>query len=308
MSNLKIKKSKILLIILCLLALVFSYSCSCRNNSTGPKWEDDDKKGDSSIFSLTENKSQANNLLIYSTKLGKTNSLVIVKYEEQADNEFYAELNLEDDGSTGLTANMFDYKSVSGELTLNNDGIDKVKNLTGGEIKEIKIKFTFTPKKQDLTVKGETEFTHTIRITKTKILHPKDAYGKAIETVGGGAISVNSSTPGIGKVTFNTENTASGATDSGTTIKAAGDGDTGTLNIKEFKNAFNNDSKNRNFDNFSSVMIIDDGTIAGTTASFTVQFTLKDESLELDAGDGTFMLDVDISRNYNSHKDTVKWE
>ena len=41
MTNLKTKKShfaksKILLIILCILGLVFSYSCNCRNNSTAP--------------------------------------------------------------------------------------------------------------------------------------------------------------------------------------------------------------------------------------------------------------------------------
>ena len=41
MTNLKTKKShfaksKISLIVLCILGLVFSYSCNCRNNSTAP--------------------------------------------------------------------------------------------------------------------------------------------------------------------------------------------------------------------------------------------------------------------------------
>ena len=45
MTILKIKKShfaksKISLIVLCILGLVFSYSCNCRNNSTGPGTED----------------------------------------------------------------------------------------------------------------------------------------------------------------------------------------------------------------------------------------------------------------------------
>ncbi len=48
-------KSKFLLIILCLLGLAFSYSCSCRNESTGPKWEDDDKKDGNTLTGGVDN-------------------------------------------------------------------------------------------------------------------------------------------------------------------------------------------------------------------------------------------------------------
>ena len=202
---------------------------------------------------------------------------------------------------------MFNYNTQSGRLTLTDDGINKVKALTEGEIKEIKIEFTFKPNDTTLTnIKGQTVFTNAIQVTKTRVLTPKTEYEKAIKSIGGGGITVNSSTPGIGNVSFLTETATT--SDSSITIKATGDGDVGTIKVKTFINAFNGDSKNRKFDNFSSVIIIGEGSVEGTIASFTVQFTLKDKSLELDVGDGTFILQADITRNYQAHKDTVKWE
>ena len=107
-------KSKFLLIIISLLGLAFSYSCSCRDNPVAPP-PPETPKGDSTIFSLTENENtnQANNLLIYSKKLSRTNSLVIVKYEEQADHLFSGTLKILEDGSTGLTADMFNYNTTA---------------------------------------------------------------------------------------------------------------------------------------------------------------------------------------------------
>ena len=49
------QKSKILLIIICIFGLAFSYSCSCRNESTGPKLEDDDKKDGNTLTGGVDN-------------------------------------------------------------------------------------------------------------------------------------------------------------------------------------------------------------------------------------------------------------
>ena len=111
---------------------------------------------------------------------------------------------------------------------------------------------------------------------------PKDSYGDAIKKVGGGGLKV-------GSVTFNTA--ALKVEDSSLTLEVSGDSDTGTIKVKDFISSFNDDAKNKNFDNFSSIKINEQGTFDNDThvATFNVQFTLK----------------VDISRNFALHNTSL---
>ena len=80
MTNLKTifkQKSKLLLIVLSLLGMLFSYSCSCRNNSTSPG----DGGGDKGQFAptLSQSKSQ---LSLYASEDGTSKTNVKIEFTE----------------------------------------------------------------------------------------------------------------------------------------------------------------------------------------------------------------------------------
>ena len=115
-------KSKFLLIILCLLGMVFSYSCSCRNETTKPPVTDDN--GDT----LTGGKDNGNGGMEYTpgTKLSRT---LMVVNSKATDTSY----------PIGITVTNADYTwEVSGDLTSDifevTDGNLKVKKEKLGDI------------------------------------------------------------------------------------------------------------------------------------------------------------------------------
>ena len=140
MSNLKIKKSKILLIILCLLALVFSYSCSCRNNSTGPKWEDDGEQ-EPTAFSVSQD---ANSSLKLIKTTSSYNSQIKIKFN--ANTEFKADYEVSDTANKITKANIKSYDKSTGLLTFD----DATLNALTETPQKIKINFTITTTKNNL--------------------------------------------------------------------------------------------------------------------------------------------------------------
>ena len=119
MTNLKTKKShfaksKILLTIICILGLVFSYSCSCRNNSTAPNTPE------------VNTQTNTNNIIIPSSKLSR--QLMVVNSGGTATSK-----------SITITVNNadldninFDISSPAGFTKDNFDITDNILTLTGG--------------------------------------------------------------------------------------------------------------------------------------------------------------------------------
>ena len=327
MTNLKTifkQKSKLLLIVLSLLGMIFSYSCSCRNNSTAPvddgTKKDDTQKGDTNIFSLTEDEAtnQANNFLIYSTKLSRTNSLVIVKFNEQASNKFNATLKILNDGGTGLTEAMLEYNPENGRLvlkedatTLENKGLELIKKLTDGTTKTVNIEFTLTPT-ETKTIKSRTVFTNQIQVIKTKTIIVKDTVKTELQKLnqGGAYVQVKSSTAGkTDNAIFNF--TSANFDKDGTTLTTAttsGD-DIGTIKKAEFKSKFNDGLNAIDKGDYSKIEITDEGSLGGANnavATFQVKVAPKDKSVEINGAD-TFKIAADITTCIKAHAD-AKWE
>lgn len=300
-------KSKFLLIIISLLGLAFSYSCTCRNPNNPNPNPDPTPKGDSSIFSITEAENN-NNLLIYSSAANRTNSQLIVKFNEQAGNTFKATIAIEDDGGTGLKAENFTYNETTGKLDLTSDGITTVSSLTPKETKTVKIKFSFTPDTSGLEIKTP-DFTTDIQFVKTKLIIPKDTFPTILKKVNGGGLQPNTSTTGKKNPSFAFEFGNDDGSGTKFTVKTTGSDDVGTIKRVTFKGELNDKIKvmdevniNKNSD-FSKIEVIDDGVINGKIATFTLKFTPVN-TVELDAGDGTYKLDADLN---NAGGDS-KWE
>ena len=78
--------SKILLILLCIFGLLFSYSCSCRNKVTGPGNDglEDGRDTNTIKSSFTATPDTMNNLLdLYIQSDNTTNSVVIIKFKSE---------------------------------------------------------------------------------------------------------------------------------------------------------------------------------------------------------------------------------
>ena len=167
-------KSKILLIILCILGLVFSYSCNCRNNSTAPV---DDNPPPPKVFSIST--SSVETRLVQ--KGSDANSLTYqpsIKFSEKNNNAFTVDYEVTDDAGTFTKANT-SYDASTGLITftdLSSLAVDK---------KTITIKFIV--KANDTTLENpETNFTLLVDLKKTAgKLDPKAHIGELFTQVSG---------------------------------------------------------------------------------------------------------------------------
>ena len=120
MTNLKTifkQKSKLLLIVLSLLGMLFSYSCSCRNNSTAPNTpENNDTKVPFSASADAMN----NHLDLYVKSDNKTNSVVIIKFksEQNINSAKITSIKHKSGTEVGLTTEQLSYNLQTSELEL----------------------------------------------------------------------------------------------------------------------------------------------------------------------------------------------
>ena len=307
----KRQKSKLFLIILCVFGLLFSYSCQCKNNVSDPN----NIPPDNGMPGETDTGDTINDgdLTTNSTRLIRVSGdTVKISATIEFKNATATLKSFEDTDSTTLTDGDIVYEGTT--LTLKADTTDasKIDTTVGGKItwekasKKITATFTLTPA-ENVTL-SETEKTVVIEIVKIKVLKSEEVYTEALKKIGGGSMSVTGS---VGTAPF----IFTSGTGSKDTFKVAtvGDADIGTVKLSDFKTTFNTDTATRAFDNFSKIEIIDEGSFSGTVATFTLQFTLKDEIknnqyYEFELGDGTYKLEADIKSNYDNNQNTVKWE
>lgn len=167
-------KSKFLLIILCLLGLAFSYSCSCRNESTGPKWEDDDKKVDPKVFTISTNSVETRLVQKASDTSGKSFTYQpSIKFSEANNNAYTVDASTED--ATFKSKLKYDEKTGLISLTDYTDLATEKKTIT----------ITFTVKANDTTLQNpETNFTLDVGLKKTAgVIDTKEHIGKIFKQV-----------------------------------------------------------------------------------------------------------------------------
>ena len=174
MTNLKTifkQKSKLLLIVLSLLGMLFSYSCSCRNNSTAPNTPED---------------TQTNNIITPSSKLSR--QLMVVNSGGTATSK-----------SITITVNNadldninFDISSPAGFTKDNFDITDNILTLTGGfgnvdnTEKDVTITLKYNKKadaEKDATLSPSSE-EKTFKITKAKVLDINNDIKPSIDGIG----------------------------------------------------------------------------------------------------------------------------
>ena len=170
MSNLKIKKSKILLIILCLLALVFSYSCSCRNEATKPPVDNDagtflvESDLKSSIFRVGDDNKKygSSDINITLDPHGKEYTAKIISIEDITDGKTDKLQLAEED---------FSYAKNTGLVTIKESGLNKIGALTSTDKPDDrKVKITLEVKATDTTLQNNPtnvmEEVHLIKVQK----------------------------------------------------------------------------------------------------------------------------------------------
>ena len=148
-------KSKFLLTILCLLGLAFSYSCSCRNPSSGQRENGGDASG---------------NFLMQIDSAG-------TGYKQTATVSFdkaTATLKSVEDVDSGLVQDDFVYEGNTLKLKAGDNGnidADTKNKITwdGNETKKVKATFTLTPKAENIDLDSN-EKTVEISIKKVKKL------------------------------------------------------------------------------------------------------------------------------------------
>ena len=319
-------KSKIFITLLCIFGLLFSYSCQCKNNVSDPNnIPDDNGIKTNDITTDTGDTDPDKDLVDGALSTTSTKVIVVagagdtvkttstIKFKNAtATLTAIADVDASANTPTDLTLDDFDYTGTT--LTFKKDTTDASKyDATtlakvnwSGESKKITATFTLMPA-ENVTL-SETEKTVVIEIVKIKVLKSEEVYTEALKKIGGGSMSVTGS---VGTAPF----IFTSGTGSKDTFKVAtvGDADIGTVKLSDFKTTFNTDTATRAFDNFSKIEIIDEGSFSGTVATFTLQFTLKDEIknnqyYEFELGDGTYKLEADIKSNYDNNQNTVKWE
>ena len=159
-------KSKLLLTLLCILGLVFSYSCNCRNNSTAPD------NTDPSTFSIGEKTDNVKASIVQSAKV-----IGDIKIGFDATHDYTLEYAVEDNETdeTKKLDNSDFTKSLDNVLTLNNTAADKIRKWESSSAPAEKtITINFTLKANDTTLKNNTQtlpvkvkFTHAQNIDDT---------------------------------------------------------------------------------------------------------------------------------------------
>ena len=135
-------KSKFLLIILCLLGMIFSYSCSCRNEATRPPviTDDTNKQPEPTVFSVSQDTDNSSLKLIKTTS--GYNSQIKIKFKANAD--FTADYEVSDTANKITKANIKSYDKSTGLITFD----DATLNALTETPQNIKINFTITTTKK----------------------------------------------------------------------------------------------------------------------------------------------------------------
>lgn len=184
-------KSKFLLIIISLLGLAFSYSCSCRNETTKPPVTgDDDAVGtfrasvNADGFSDTlrvnsQNKVHGNSALSigFTGKNGANKVAFEVHITGILDESTDSPLNFDDDKDNGYSK-YIGYNSDTGALTFTTDGLEKIGNglNSENEPQDRKVKITFKlDSDESLDLKNSsTNFTKEFHLIKVKKIEESD--------------------------------------------------------------------------------------------------------------------------------------
>ena len=133
-------KSKLLLTLLCILGLVFSYSCNCRNNSTAPV-DNGGGTNDKGTFKASINMDTLSDTLIVNSKsevhnnsklaisfTGKDGTTAVgfeVRITDILDESTDTPLDFSDDKANGYSK-YISYNSDSGALTVTKAGLEKI--------------------------------------------------------------------------------------------------------------------------------------------------------------------------------------
>ena len=263
-------KSKFLLIILCLLGLAFSYSCSCRNESTGPKWEDDDKKVDPKVFTISTNSVETR--LVQKADGSGFNYQPSIKFSEANSNEYTVCASTED--ATFKSKLKYDDKT----------GLISLSDYTDLATEKKTITITFTVKANDQSLqKPETNFTLTVDLKKT--------YGKLDPAKNIGELFVQASgfSPSLFGFTVQFRNAK--ATDVSAILKVLDDGkNKGAMeyNKNNFITSLKSNLKEQADKSsstykvtYKSMDLVKDEKGATGVWSFTFKFKFSDEDYEL---------------------------
>ena len=308
-------KSKIFITLLCIFGLLFSYSCQCKNNVSDPNnIPDDNGIKTNDITTDTGDTDPDKDLVDGALSTTSTKVIVVagagdtvkttstIKFKN-ATATLTAIADVDASANTTLAVDDFDYTGTT--LTFKKDTTDASKydattlakvSWSGVDTKKVKATFSLTPTSENVSLTTTTQDVE-IEIVKSKVLKSAEVYPAALTVIGGGGVRVGSAS-----FSFNSGK-----------AEVVGDSDVGTVKLSDFKTTFNTDTPNRTFEYFSKIEIIDEGSFSGTVATFTLQFTLKDEiknnqCYEFELGDGTYKLEADIKSNYDNNQNTVKWE
>ena len=181
-------KSKFLLIILCLLGMVFSYSCSCRADKvTGGGGPGGSPPPTTTKNSFTANPDNMNNHLdLYIQSDYKTNSVVVIKFKSKQNISGATITDIKHKSGTDikLTTEELDYNLQDFELKLGDNEKTRKKIAdaltTEGETSVITLTMELTSDSDNLnntttTVDVDVNLTKTIKITEQNI---KDIFTK----------------------------------------------------------------------------------------------------------------------------------
>lgn len=160
------QKSKILLTIICIFGLAFSYSCSCRSPEA--------PKGDPTVFSISTNSVETR--LVQKADGSGFNYQPSIKFSEANGNQFTVSYEVTDEAGTFKTENTT-YDTATGNITFT--------DLSSLTTSKKSIKITFTVKANDTTLQNpETNFTLNVDLKKTLgALTAKQVVGKLFKDI-----------------------------------------------------------------------------------------------------------------------------
>ncbi len=270
-------KSKFLLIILSLLGLAFSYSCSCRDNPYDPGPGGDDKKVDPKVFTISTNSVETPLVQKASDTSGKSFTYQpSIKFIEANSNPFTVSYEVTDDTGT-FTKDKTSYDKTTGNITFTD-----LSSLTTDK-KTITIKFTISATNTNLT-NPTTNFTLTVDLKKTK--RKLDA-----KTVIGETLVQDIATISLagGTFEFYYKDIISTATASPVRATPPTGSDSFSVNKQNFKTDALSNMKSKNNGKsaekripYSKAEFVSDADAGKGTHSFYLKFYFSDEDYELD--------------------------
>ena len=170
------QKSKILLTIICIFGLAFSYSCSCRDNPVAPPPE---TPVDPTVFSIST--SSIETRLVQKADGSGFNYQPSIKFSEANVNQFTVSYEVTDnDTANKIEKTNITYNEKDGLITF-----DKTAVLDKLATSKKSITITFTVKANDTTLQNpETNFTINVDLKKTAgAIDTKEHIGKIFKQV-----------------------------------------------------------------------------------------------------------------------------